>query len=918
MHYHIIPKPSEDKGLRVGWPASKLEGVDQLKASIIDLIKNDSDAAKINPHRLNRSVVPSNYDLTLTPDLNTKTFDGRVRIDVDVAGAATTQVIMHAHELEIASATAVPLSGGAPVKASSIDIDTSNQRLTLSFPAPGLAPGAHVLDIEFTGILNDKMAGFYSSTYRGADGTAKTMATTQFEATDARRAFPCWDEPAFKATFDVTLIIKDQTLTALSNMPIKSVSEPREDGSRAYSYFRSPVMSTYLLAFIVGELEKVTARTAAGAEVNIYATPGKLDQTAFSLAAATKVLDFFSDYMGVGYPLPKCDLVGIPDFASGAMENWGLITFRETALFATDSSSVAEKQRVAYVVAHELAHQWFGNLVTMEFWSDLWLNEGFATWAGHLAVAAVFPEWDVWTQFTKDDGGRAMETDALLSSHPIQVTIRDPAEIDQVFDALSYSKGACVIRMLEDYVGAETFRRGLRTYLYRHQYKNTVTADLWAAISEAAGFDVAEIMDSWCLHTGFPVVTVQPSEGGGMRLTQRRFLSGGEDAAAAESKGEGGAAGTHIWSVPVKVLGAPDAAQQSRRLLVETASTTTAAPGGSWFKLNAGQTSFVRVNYSEAGWAALKAPITSQELSPVDRLGLASDAFALAKAGFSSAPTALDLALAYAAQERDYSVWCALAEGVGGIAAIFAECDFYPKFEEFARGLYAPLLEHLGWEPTGDEKSSTRMLRSLCLASAAKYGVATVVEEANRRFNTYVESGDCAPDLLSVVFKCAIEHGGKSEFDAMLRIFEEADTPQIKQKALVALGQTRDPELVARYLDFAFSGAVRSNNVLYIFMSLAGNRYARDQAWQFVKENWESKILKMFRGSHALLAYMVALPLRGFVTEAAAADAEAFFKENPVPEATMKLSQSLEAIRTKAKWLERDREALGSWLATLN
>ncbi len=916
VHFHIIPK-SGAGGLGVKWAASPIVDAEAMQARVVAALAAPQDAAAAAAaHRLPTTVRPRNYRLRLCPDLEAFTFTGTVAIECDVLAANTTAVVLHAHELEVSAAACTPSGAAAATPAAGIALDTAKQQLTLTFPEPGLPKGACTLDLTFTGCLNDKMAGFYRSTYTGADGTQKVMATTQFEATDARRSFPCWDEPAFKATFDVTMVVRDPSLTALSNMPVRSRDELPDGAGVAYTYFRSPVMSTYLLAFVIGELEAVSSRTRSGTEVSVYVTPGKLGQAAFALDTAVQVLDFFTDYMGIGFPLPKCDMVGIPDFASGAMENWGLVTYRETALFATDDSSAAARQRVAYVVAHELAHQWFGNLVTMAWWSDLWLNEGFATWAGNLAVDNVFPGWDTWTQFTNDDANYALSTDALLSSHPIQVTINDPAEIDQVFDALSYSKGACMIRMVESHVGADTFRRGLRNYLEKHQYKNTVTADLWAAVSECAGYDVATIMDSWCLHVGFPVISVRESAGNSdLGLIQRRFKQ--VTAGAVESKEAAAAAaagGDHFWQVPLSAITEDGPAFKVMVDKADFVCDGAALQGKSWYKLNAGQTSFVRVNYTAAGWANLKAPVASLALPAVDRLGVASDVFALAAAGLGDTATALDMALAFRENERVYSVWSAVSGGVGQVSEILEQCAFYPRFEKYCQQLYDGLFAHLGWDPKPSDSHTTSMLRALCLAAVAKYGNKDVVAEALSRFGAYVDTGELAPDLRTVVFNCAVQYGGKEQFDQMLRLFESAETPELKMKALVALGKARDPASVQRYLDFAFSGQVRSNNVLYVFATLASNPAGRGPAWEFVKANWESKIIPMFKGSHAMLAYMVALPLRGFTTAEMADEGEAFFKEHPVPEAAMKLSQVLEKIRSKAAWLSRDGAAVGAWL----
>eukprot|EP00897_Mesotaenium_endlicherianum_P006583 jgi/Mesen1/5953/ME000301S05088 len=517
------------------------------------------------------------------------------------------------------------------------------------------------------------MAGRGQGASYNQDGKKVFMASTQFEAIDARKALPCWDEPAVKAVFDVTLIVP-QGLTGLSNMPPVSTT-PRDDGSSAVRFAESPIMSTYLLAFVVGQLEKVSGTTKEGVEVNVYTTPGKKEQGQFACDVAAKILSFFTEYFGIAYPLPKADLVAIPDFAAGAMENWGLITFRETALLVDGANaSAATRQHVAYVVSHELAHQWFGNLVTMQWWSDLWLNEGFATWVGWLGVDSTFPEWDVWTQ----------------------VPINDPKEINQVFDALSYMKGACVIRQLVAAVGAPSFKLGLNAYLDKHKYGNTVTNDLWAAIGEASGKPVKQMMDSWTAQMGYPLISVSPASDGaaGLHLRQTRFLSAGLPSPENDSQ---------LWWVPVTAAACtPGGVLES--LPVSTLSEKEAdfaelvVPEGGWLKLNSGQAGIYRVNYTPDMWQALARGVSSLELPPTDRLGVLMDAFALAKAGVLRTSQALELATAFA-NETEYTVWSQLSADLGELESLLSVTEHLPLLEAVGSELYLPIASKVGWEP---------------------------------------------------------------------------------------------------------------------------------------------------------------------------------------------------------------------------
>ena len=385
-----------------------------------------------------------------------------------------------------------------------------------------------LLTLRFTGELNDKMAGFYRSRYTSPGGEERFMAVTQFEATSARRAFPCWDEPALKAKFDVTLCVPADRV-ALSNMPARGET-PAPGGLKEVSFDTSKTMSTYLLAFVVGELDCVRGATAEGVAVAVWTPVGEAEKGRFALEVAIKTLSFFSAYFDEAYPLPKMDMVAVPDFAAGAMENWGLVTYRTVlVLYDAATTAAAVKQQIAYVVCHELAHQWFGNLVTMEWWTHLWLNEGFATWVGWLAVEHAFPEWRVWDQFLVNEQARGLELDGLRSSHPIEVEIADSSKVDEIFDAISYAKGAAAIHMLVDYLGVGPFREGMRLYVRRHKWGNAATADLWAALGQSSGKPVEAIMGCWTRQTGYPVVSVEKAGPSAILARQARFLATGPE-----------------------------------------------------------------------------------------------------------------------------------------------------------------------------------------------------------------------------------------------------------------------------------------------------------------------------------------------------------------------------------------------------
>ena len=562
------------------------------------------------------TVLPRKYRLTLKPDFTSFTFEGSESVVVQVA-EPTSEIVLNAIDLEIASASIQ--QSGSSTAASSITYDEERQTASLGF-SQNIAAGAATLDIVFTGVLNDRLHGFYRSEYTNPEGEQSYLATTQFEATDARRAFPCWDEPAHKASFEVTLVVPSD-LVAVSNTPIVEETEP-EPGLKSITFGETPVMSTYLLAFVVGDLVGIHQQANERTEVGVWTTRGKEDQGEFALDTSVKLLSFFNDYFGIPYPLEKLDHIAIPDFAAGAMENWGAITYRETALLVDQAnSSAGTRQRVAEVVAHEMAHMWFGDLVTMAWWDDLWLNESFASWMGSKAVDWLFPEWDMWTQFVNMDTNRALSLDGLKNSHPIEQEVKDPAEVSQLFDAISYSKGASVIRMLEHFLGPEIFQQGLQRYLSAHLYGNARTEDLWSALESTSGQPVTSIMDSWTKQMGYPVLRVETSESGGnldLTLHQERFVY---DRLEEETEPE-----PEVWQVPVGVSsgGASDTSSMvmdSRQANLRVAAPSTTGAEEGWFKVNPEQTGFFRVNYSQEDWERLVPAIRQRQLPATDRLG---------------------------------------------------------------------------------------------------------------------------------------------------------------------------------------------------------------------------------------------------------------------------------------------------------
>uniref|UniRef100_A0A8K9XKP4 Puromycin-sensitive aminopeptidase n=1 Tax=Oncorhynchus mykiss TaxID=8022 RepID=A0A8K9XKP4_ONCMY len=573
--------------------------------------------------RLPTDVYPVNYGLCLKPDLIDFTFEGKLEAIVEV-NLATNQIVMNCADIDIITASFVP-EGGEEINATGFNYQNEDEKVTLSFPS-ALQKGSGTLKIDFVGELNDKMKGFYRSKYATPAGEIRYAAVTQFEATDARRAFPCWDEPAIKATFDISLIVpKDRV--ALSNMNvIDRKPHPEDDSLLEVKFATTPIMSTYLVAFVIGEYDFVEGQSSDGVTVRVYTPTGKAEQGKFALEVAVKTLPFYNDYFNVPYPLPKIDLIAIADFAAGAMENWGLVTYRETALLIDPKNSCSSsRQWVALVVGHELAHQWFGNLVTMEWWTHLWLNEGFASWIEYLCVDHCFPDYDIWTQFVSADYTRALDLDALDNSHPIEVNVGHPSEVDEIFDAISYSKGASVIRMLHNYIGDEDFRKGMHSYLLKFQHKNAATEDLWDCLEQASGKPIALVMSSWTKQMGFPIIVVDQEQQGDdriLKISQKKFCASGPHNGEDCPK----------WMVPISICTGEDPGCTKLKVLLDSPETTITINNVSpdqWVKINPGTVGFYRIQYSSAMLESLLPGIRDLTLLPVDRLGLQNDLFSL-------------------------------------------------------------------------------------------------------------------------------------------------------------------------------------------------------------------------------------------------------------------------------------------------
>ncbi len=858
--------------------------------------------------KLPGNAVPRSYALTLEPDLSAFRFEGSETVEIDIV-EPTTEITLNCAEIEVLSCALTV--AGSERRPRDIAFDVDAETVTFAFDSP-LPAGPASLGIEFTGELNDRLRGFYRSSYTDVDGEQRDLAATQFESTDARRAFLCWDEPSIKATFDVTLVV-DAGLAAVSNMEVLSDTETSK-GKRAVHFATTPVMSTYLLAFVVGDLASIEGRADDGTLIRVWATRGNEEKGRFGLETSISLLTYFNEYFGIPYPLSKLDHLALPDFAAGAMENWGAITYRETALLVDpEQSSAGTREVVASIISHEMAHMWFGDLVTMAWWDDLWLNESFASWMGDKAVDQLHPEWEMWTQFLTNDTMSALNLDGLANSHPIEQEVSNPAEIGQLFDAISYSKGGSILRMLEQFLGADDFQKGLQVYLDRHKYGNARTRDLWDALSEASGQPVAEIMDTWTTQTGFPVVDVsvdRGAQGTEVRLSQHRFLY--EDLLG-YGNGGGGA-----WKVPIGVRTAGD--PEPVRTLMDGPNATvrlTSAGGDAkedWIKVNPGHTGFYRVKYPPSELERLTDPIRTLALPAADRLGTQGDAYALVKGGHIPATQFLSVAEAFA-NETDPSVCGDLAANLNSLDNLLADENFHPRFQDFARGIFKPIGQRMGWDARPGEGHRDTLLRSTALQELGHFEDEDTLAEARRRFDAYVDDpSSLHPDTRGVAFAMAAQRGDGAMYDLMWELESEATLHEEKIRFLYALASYSQENLLQQTLERSLTSDVRSQDTIRVVVSVAVNRHGRKLAWEFLKDNWDEFDRRYGKGGFGLMRLVGMTAM--FTTEEQRQDVERFFADHSAPAAERTIRQSLERVRLNVAWLERNREELAGWLAT--
>ena len=845
-------------------------------------------------HRLPYDVTPRRYELHLAPDVDAGTFEGQVRIEAE-ASRPVDRVVLHAQDLTVTAAR-VLTNGAAAVDARASSDPDHDDRLVLSLPSP-VGPGALVIDLSFHGAFSDQLCGLYRSTWVDDAGGDRALALTQFEATDARRAFPCFDEPDRKASFALSVDVP-AGMDAVSNSPELSRQDLGEGRARI-RFAETIPMSTYLVALVVGPLERSNPVDVDGVPVRVVHVPGRAGLTSFALDVAAHALRYYADWFGLPYPGEKLDLVAVPDFAFGAMENLGCVVFRETTLLIDPGrASRLELERVADVVSHEIAHMWFGDLVTMKWWNGIWLNEAFATLMELFGVDHFRPDWQRWVSFGSERD-MAMATDALHSTRPVEYPVGPPEEAQGMFDVLTYQKGGGVLRMLERYLGEDRFRAGIRRYLSDHRLSNTDTADLWDAIEAATGEPVRRIMDSWILHGGFPVVSVSRQAD---ELTVRQ-----EPFSYAPADGES-AIGAR-WSVPLLLRTLEGPGTTATRLLLEEGSATVPAPGPGAVVVNAGGSGFYRVQYDEASRQRLLGAL--DQLDTLERYNLVSDAWAALVAGRVAVDDFLELAEALR-DEDEPELWRPVT-GALGLFDHVADDEDRPKVAGYTRTLLRHMVEVLGWDRRPDDGERTATLRADLLRAMGTVGADPDVRQKALGAHAAFLSGDAVldPDLAPAVVAVAARAGGPAEFEAFLARHRQPATPQEGVRYLMALAGFEDPALGERAYEIATTEA-RTQDGPFLVQLLLSSRAHGPSTWARLTSDWDrlagrfppTMFVRMLDGVKMLCR-----------DGALASEVAAFVAAHPLPTGGRTVDQALERQRVNLALAGRLAPALASSLA---
>jgi aminopeptidase N len=840
------------------------------------------------PGKLSKTVIPLHYAIDLDLDSETLKVTGSEVVDIEVR-EATTGLVLNANNITLTRAS---IDTGAQHAALAVNADA--ETVTLTFPHP-LPAGHHKLHIAFSAPINKSGPGLYAVDYPTEQGT-KRLISSHFAPGDARRMFPSWDEPAFKATFTLTVTVPS-SLLAVSNMPI--VREERAGpATKKVSFAPTPRMSSYLLELTVGELERLTGE-ADGVAVSVVTTSGNREQGRFALVSAIELLRYFNDYSGVKYPLPKLDLIAVPQGHVSAMEHWGAITFREDRLFLDPAANPGPARRAIFrIVAHELAHQWFGNLVTMSWWDNLWLNEGFATWMEAKATEHFHPRWQTWLD-DNEQKQAAMNADAA-SAHPIQQPIADESEASEMFDNITYNKAAAVVRMLEGYVGEAAFQAGLRQYLLAHAYGNTTGADLWHALETASGKSVGAIASAFIKQRGVPLVVAEATCAGDeqrLALRQERFTLRRTNPAAGE------------WQVPI-TIGQPGTAGPGESVLLHDQPIVVAAGRcDEPVKLNLGDIGYYRVEYDAETRAALTRSM--HLLSPADRVGMLADLWALVEANRAPASSYLDL-MERIGSDDSPAVWAQIIRTLKQIDHLQRDRSERAAFQSYARARLHPVLERMGWDGPNTDGDGGGMLRPTLIRFLGELGDEDILAEARSRFAAYLQD----PRSLRQGLRDAVIHlvgvgADRRTYDMLLSLARQSNDAATRERYYLAAASARDPALARRTLTLTLSNEVPAGIVGKMIDAVAWQGEQTEAAWAFLQKNFNALA---GRQGPAFRDDYVASFMKTFSDGEKAAELAGFAPAHATSEGRAVARRAAEEIQFAAEFKARALPAIDAWI----
>lgn len=827
--------------------------------------------------RLIEFFIPTHYSLSLTIDREARTFSGTVTIE----GTPTQQdFYVHTKDLTITSCVVNGRNANYTLE--------ENDELHIQ-PATAILDSSTVV-LEFSGVITDQMHGMYPC-YFNHNGKKKELLATQFESHHAREVFPCIDEPEAKATFDVTLTT-ERDVTVLGNMPVSS--QTTQENLLVTSFDTTPRMSTYLLAWVVGELHSKTANTKSGVEVNIWATPAQSPASLdFALDIATRTIDFFDEYFGVPYPLPKADHVALPDFSSGAMENWGLITYREVALLADPATtSISSKRYIATVVAHELSHQWFGNLVTMKWWNNLWLNESFANLMEYIAVDALHPEWDIWLEYSSHETIMALRRDAIDGVQAVQTEVNHPDEISTLFDgAIVYAKGGRLLRMLQHYIGHDAFREGLRSYFKKYAYQNTEGDDLWAELSSASGKDITQFMNAWISQPGYPVVHIEET---GIR--QEQFFVGEHEPSTA------------LWPIPL------EASSEIEQPLLDTKlSNVQLLPGD---RLNVGDTAHFVTHYPTDHLASIIDLLKADKLTPLDRLQLLHEQTMLARGSVISSAELIPLIVAYK-EETAESVWDIIGLTIGELKKfVESNSDAESHLRELSRSIAENEYQRLGWNQKDGEAETDTRLRATILGLTLYGEDKEAITAAHELYNEGLSALN--PELRSLLISNEVRHFETPELiDSLIHEYQTTASSDLQMDICSGLTSTKNPATIEKLLlIMKDSSIVRSQDAFRWFVYLIRNREAREASWKWLQESWDW-VEKTYGGDKSFDDFP-RYAAAGLATRAQLDEYKAFFTPMmEIPALTRVIQLGIAEIEARVDIIEKDSAAVNDALAAL-